>query len=559
MADEVGAMQCRCVVPPWAHRAEARLAVISHKATLHPNAAQRFRPWVKLLACVPVALYILLYASSGGIVGSLGPRGQLPPIDTESLPAAESWLLGLDDWRKASGFPRNVDDRDTWWNVTIDLITAFIYALHFMLALGAPPCFYLYAAGWHLRSVWLPWIFPAHAKMGTQHLRGSSQSSRSTSFSDPTTLGGSASLSDCERSFSSSSDENSLTRIGPASRSLSSSNRSSSSDSFENDRSTSVGGGGRSSSSTSISSTISSVLSSSSGLSSSSVSFEPSSGRDESAASDLEKSDSNTSLDESLLSVAGDDDSTSTSSDESQIIQLGNHSTEDDNNTETKVSCGSGSRTNSNLDADDHHDFKLASLACAENVRTTHSGIPDPQPWQYLFAFGLVGVSAVITQLSWPTAPPWWYFKFPNATEGTYNTTGDEAELENADDALNIQFYKSIWGGGTIVFGAWPSLHIGFPAIIALNMPGRRNQILMWLYVTLVIFSSMSLKHHFFVDALGGVIYALMAHLATIGCMKALFRKFPPEKLLAESQQLRNQYLPRPRRKRRRGCPHCCC
>jgi hypothetical protein len=129
----------------------------------------------------------------------------------------------------------------------------------------------------------------------------------------------------------------------------------------------------------------------------------------------------------------------------------------------------------------------------------------------FLWCLGWLNALAVITQALFPTAPPWYLQKF-GSTPPTYEMRGDPAGLRYADELLNIKFFYGIYTSSPVVFGSFPSLHASWPVMIAFFAPqGTLIGKLSWFYVIWVWWAAMYLRHHFFVDCVGGALYALAA------------------------------------------------
>jgi len=134
----------------------------------------------------------------------------------------------------------------------------------------------------------------------------------------------------------------------------------------------------------------------------------------------------------------------------------------------------------------------------------------------YWNCFGLVCFLGLITQLIMPTAPPWYYYKYQFAP-ASYAMKGDPAGLERVDARFNITFYKSMFDNSPLVFGSFPSLHIGWPSTTALFVY-YETTLPLWLritsigYVAYVALAVMYLQHHYFVDVFGGVFYAFVVY-----------------------------------------------
>eukprot|EP00761_Pharyngomonas_kirbyi_P006246 gb/GECH01006252.1/.p1 GENE.gb/GECH01006252.1/~~gb/GECH01006252.1/.p1 ORF type:complete len:241 (+),score=36.25 gb/GECH01006252.1/:1-723(+) len=126
--------------------------------------------------------------------------------------------------------------------------------------------------------------------------------------------------------------------------------------------------------------------------------------------------------------------------------------------------------------------------------------------WSFAFAFGMLNLTAVLTQIVFPTAPPWYYEAHVNA-DANYFMPGDSARLANVDRLFGTSFYSNLYGTSPVVFGSFPSLHAAWPFMIAIFKPSPTK--LMYVYSFWVWFAAVYLWHHFFVDILGGIIYAV--------------------------------------------------
>jgi len=135
----------------------------------------------------------------------------------------------------------------------------------------------------------------------------------------------------------------------------------------------------------------------------------------------------------------------------------------------------------------------------------------------YLNVFGLVSFVAVLTELVYPCAPPWYLEKYGYAP-ASYDLPGDPGGLTRLDEYWQTNFYKSTFGNNPVVFGAFPSLHVAWPTILNLFLlfggvtSSRTKKLLHCGYLGLVVFSVLYLHHHYLVDVLGGMLYALVAY-----------------------------------------------
>eukprot|EP00833_Pecoramyces_ruminatium_P017099 jgi/Orpsp1_1/1191131/evm.model.d7180000083669.1 len=135
----------------------------------------------------------------------------------------------------------------------------------------------------------------------------------------------------------------------------------------------------------------------------------------------------------------------------------------------------------------------------------------------YLFFFGVMNTTGVLTQLFWPTAPPWYYKN--NGTEpADYTMHGDPAGLQRIDEIFHVDFYTSTFTTNPLPWGAWPSLHSGFAvysAFFLIYLFPKYSPIFL-LYVAWIWWATMYLGHHYFFDLLGGLVYALVCAISSI-------------------------------------------
>jgi membrane-associated phospholipid phosphatase len=147
--------------------------------------------------------------------------------------------------------------------------------------------------------------------------------------------------------------------------------------------------------------------------------------------------------------------------------------------------------------------------------RRTPSGYPVAEPWTFLFTFGILNAIAVITQISWPTAPPWYVEQYGVDLEANYDMKGDEAGLQRVDQLIQFELFKRLYGQSPIVFGSFPSLHAAWPICITLFAPNYPIlKFVGFLYTALVWWAAMYLNHHYLVDLIGGAVFTFFSYFA---------------------------------------------
>lgn len=135
-------------------------------------------------------------------------------------------------------------------------------------------------------------------------------------------------------------------------------------------------------------------------------------------------------------------------------------------------------------------------------------GKPGTLP-AFASAFGWLNIIGVITQLSFPTAPPW-YLAIHGLSPANYGMPGSPGGLARVDNLLGLDLYTSTFTASPLVFGAFPSLHSGSAAmnVMFLGHLFPRFKLYFYSYVGWIWWSTMYLKHHYLVDLAGGVILA---------------------------------------------------
>jgi len=130
--------------------------------------------------------------------------------------------------------------------------------------------------------------------------------------------------------------------------------------------------------------------------------------------------------------------------------------------------------------------------------------------------FGLVSFAAVVTEILLPCAPPWYFEKY-GVSPATYDLPGDPGGLERVDKLFGISFYNNTFSKSPLVFGAFPSLHVAWPVLLALFMWYHVSakwyaRLPVAIYVVWVCTAVVYLHHHYVVDVIGGIAYSWLAY-----------------------------------------------
>ena len=131
------------------------------------------------------------------------------------------------------------------------------------------------------------------------------------------------------------------------------------------------------------------------------------------------------------------------------------------------------------------------------------------QYYEFVLALMLMSFAAFFTALFLPVAPPRFAYQY-----------GEALAVKDIlhDTLLQLQFAPiTTWAYGNVIgnpVAAFPSLHAAYPFLGYLFLR-RRWPRLAWamlLYCGIVWFAITYLGHHYIVDALGGVLYAVIAY-----------------------------------------------
>ncbi|BDG03826.1 phosphatase PAP2 family protein [Anaeromyxobacter oryzae] len=138
--------------------------------------------------------------------------------------------------------------------------------------------------------------------------------------------------------------------------------------------------------------------------------------------------------------------------------------------------------------------------------------------------FLLVNVMGFATYFVYPAAPPWYVTAY-GFGPARMHIEPAAAAAQRFDALLGTHLFADMYGRGIDVFGAFPSLHVSYPLIAALLAFRLRE--LKWarapavLFFLLMCLSAVYLQHHYLIDVLLGIAYALVA----LGAVSALERR----------------------------------
>jgi membrane-associated phospholipid phosphatase len=127
-------------------------------------------------------------------------------------------------------------------------------------------------------------------------------------------------------------------------------------------------------------------------------------------------------------------------------------------------------------------------------------------------AFLVVNLLGFATYFIYPVAPPWYVAEY-GLGPARFDVHPAAAAASRFDQLLGTHFFDEMYGRGVDVYGAYPSLHVAYPLIAV--WAAFRERVLRWArgpaiaFFLLMCLSAVYLQHHYVIDVLLGVAYAL--------------------------------------------------
>ncbi|MDI1479224.1 phosphatase PAP2 family protein [Polyangium sp. y55x31] len=122
----------------------------------------------------------------------------------------------------------------------------------------------------------------------------------------------------------------------------------------------------------------------------------------------------------------------------------------------------------------------------------------------------------------WPAAPPW-YVDLYGAGPAVLDAPSNPAGGARFDALFGVNVFHAFYARSSNVFGAMPSLHVGYavlPALATWSLGGRLR-VFTALWAAVMAFSAMYLRHHYILDILAGAAVALAADRAVLLAQRA--------------------------------------
>lgn len=139
-----------------------------------------------------------------------------------------------------------------------------------------------------------------------------------------------------------------------------------------------------------------------------------------------------------------------------------------------------------------------------------------PSLRRFAWTFFWLNIAGFITYHIYPAAPPWYYHAHGCAVDLSVHAS-EGPNLARVDHWLGVAYFAGFYGRSNDVFGAVPSLHVGYPLMIliyAWPLSGGVGRALALLFFLAMCFAAIYLDHHWVIDVLLGVLYTLLVELA---------------------------------------------
>jgi hypothetical protein len=129
------------------------------------------------------------------------------------------------------------------------------------------------------------------------------------------------------------------------------------------------------------------------------------------------------------------------------------------------------------------------------------------------WTFFLVNVMGFATYYIYPAAPPWYVTMYGFGPAKMFISATPSA-ASRFDALLGTHFFDAMYGNSVDVYGAFPSLHVAYPLLVAWSaLVTRRFRAPAVAFYFLMCFSAIYLQHHYILDIILGTLYSLFALL----------------------------------------------
>jgi len=146
------------------------------------------------------------------------------------------------------------------------------------------------------------------------------------------------------------------------------------------------------------------------------------------------------------------------------------------------------------------------------------------------WSFALISVTGWAMWILWPAAPPW-YVDIYGLGPAVMDAPPSAAGAARFDAVFGIDMFQSFYERSWNVFGAMPSLHVGYAVIAALAVWPVEGRWGCWLrrftvvYAVVMTFGSVYLRHHYLLDGVFGAALAFACNRVVVHVLRALERR----------------------------------
>ena len=134
---------------------------------------------------------------------------------------------------------------------------------------------------------------------------------------------------------------------------------------------------------------------------------------------------------------------------------------------------------------------------------------------RFAWVFFFLNIAGFVTYHIYPAAPPW-YYHLHGCTVDLATRASEGPNLARVDRWLGVPYFAGFYGRSNDVFGAVPSLHIGYPLMIVIYawpMTRAVGRSLAVAFFASMCFAAVYLDHHWVVDVILGVVYTAVVEV----------------------------------------------
>ena len=143
---------------------------------------------------------------------------------------------------------------------------------------------------------------------------------------------------------------------------------------------------------------------------------------------------------------------------------------------------------------------------------------------RFAWGFFALNIAGFITYHVYPAAPPWYFHQYGCRVDLDAAASAGP-NLMRVDQLLGIPYFAGLYGRASDVFGAVPSLHVAYPTLmlaVGWRLHGPLGRTVLALFLAWMCFAAVYLDHHWVIDVVAGITYALVVAFAVRWVASAL-------------------------------------